>query len=255
MTDSIIRARGILNRFGPQLVHDDLDLEVQRGEILGIVGGSGTGKSVLLRTLIGLRRPQAGRVEILGRDLWSLSDIERQRLEQRWGVLFQEGALFTSLSVLQNIEVPMREFLDLPEPLIAEVAALKLALVGLPPDAGAKFPDELSGGMRKRTGLARALALDPEIVFLDEPTAGLDPVGAAAFDELVAELNRALGITVVMVTHDLDTLHAVCHRIAVLAERRVMVVGTMQTMLEHPHPWIREYFHGPRGRAALAARG
>jgi phospholipid/cholesterol/gamma-HCH transport system ATP-binding protein len=251
----IIQARGILNRFGPQLVHDGLDLEVRRGEILGIVGGSGTGKSVLLRTLIGLRRPQGGRVEILGRDLWSLGEVERQQLEQRWGVLFQEGALFTSLSVLQNIEVPMREFLDLPEALMAEVAALKLALVGLPPDAGAKFPDELSGGMRKRTGLARALALDPEIVFLDEPTAGLDPVGATAFDELVAELNRALGITVVMVTHDLDTLHRVCHRIAVLAERRVMVVGTMQTMLEHPHPWIREYFHGPRGRAALAARG
>ena len=172
-------------------------------------------------------------------------------------IVFPNGDIdpWHALSVLQNVEVPMREFLDLPEPLIAEVAALKLALVGLPPDAGAKFPDELSGGMRKRTGLARALALDPEIVFLDEPTAGLDPVGAAAFDELVAELNRALGITVVMVTHDLDTLHAVCHRIAVLAERRVMVVGTMQTMLEHPHPWIREYFHGPRGRAALAARG
>jgi phospholipid/cholesterol/gamma-HCH transport system ATP-binding protein len=254
MDQVVIRARGLLNRFGTQLVHDGLDLEVRRGEILGIVGGSGTGKSVLLRTLIGLRRPQAGSVEILGRDLWSLNDAERQRLEQRWGVLFQEGALFTSLSVLQNVELPLKEFLDLPAELRADVAALKLALVGLPPDAGMKFPDELSGGMRKRTGLARALALDPEIVFLDEPTAGLDPVGAAAFDELVAELNRALGITVVMVTHDLDTLHAVCHRIAVLAERRVMVVGTMQTMLEHPHPWIREYFHGPRGRAALAAK-
>ena len=252
--DVVIRVRGVVNRFGRQEVHKGVDLDVRRGEVLGIVGGSGSGKSVLLRTMIGLQRPAAGSVEVLGRDLWQLDATARATLERRWGVLFQDGALFSSLTVTQNVEVPLREHLRLPLPLAAEIAALKLALVGLPGDAGPKFPEQLSGGMRKRAGLARALALDPEILFLDEPTAGLDPIGAAEFDELIADLNRALRLTVVMVTHDLDSLYAVCHRIAALVEGRVMVVGPMQVLLEHPHPWIREYFHGPRARAAIAAR-
>jgi phospholipid/cholesterol/gamma-HCH transport system ATP-binding protein len=249
----VIRVRGVVNRFGAQLVHDGLDLDVRRGEVLGIVGGSGTGKSVLLKTIIGLRRPEAGRVEVLGEDVWRLGDRARRRLERRWGVLFQDGALFSALTVSQNVQVPLREHARLPRRLAEEIAALKLALVGLPGDAAHKLPTELSGGMRKRSGLARALALDPEVLFLDEPTAGLDPIGAAEFDELIVELNRALDLTVVMVTHDLDTLHAACDRIAVLAEQRVMVVGTMQDMLDHPHPWIHEYFHGPRSRAAMSA--
>jgi len=255
VAEAIVSARGIVNRFGEQVVHDGLDLDVLRGEVLGIVGGSGSGKSVLLKTLVGLQRPFAGQVRVLGQDLWSLGDVARHRLERRWGILFQDGALFSSLTVAQNVEVPLREHLRLPAQLAHQISALKIGLVGLPADAGPKLPEELSGGMRKRAGLARALALDPEIVFLDEPTAGLDPIGAADFDALIAELNRGLGLTVVMVTHDLDTLHAVCHRIAALAERRVMVVGPMQAMLDHPHPWMRQYFHGPRARAAMAAGG
>jgi phospholipid/cholesterol/gamma-HCH transport system ATP-binding protein len=251
----VIRVRGVVNRFGGQVVHDGLDLDVERGEVIGIVGGSGTGKSVLLKTMIGLRRPNAGHVRVLGQDVWQLDDRARHRLERRWGVLFQDGALFSELTVSQNVQVPLREHARLRGALAEEIAALKLALVGLPGDAAHKLPAELSGGMRKRSGLARALALDPEILFLDEPTAGLDPIGAAAFDALIVELNEALGLTVVMVTHDLDTLHATCDRIAVLAEQRVMVVGTMQDMLAHPHPWIQEYFHGPRSRAAMPAAG
>ncbi|MBM3490525.1 MAG: ABC transporter ATP-binding protein [Alphaproteobacteria bacterium] len=249
----IIRVRGLKTRFGRQVVHDDLDLDVRRGEVIGIVGGSGTGKSVLLRTIVGLNRPAAGRIEVFGQDLAVLPEAERRRLERRWGVLFQDGALFSSLTVAQNIQVALREHLHLPQPLQDEIASLKIVLVGLPADAGGKFPSELSGGMRKRAGLARALALDPELLFLDEPTAGLDPIGAAAFDQLIRRLQRSLNLTVFMVTHDLDSLHAICDRIAVLAERRVIVVGTMRDMLAHPHPWIREYFHGPRARAALGA--
>ena len=249
--DSIIRVRDLRNQFGSQIIHDGLDLNVRRGEVLGVVGGSGTGKSVLLRTIVGLNRPAAGRIEVFGQNLADLSESDRSQLEKRWGVLFQDGALFSSLSVAENIEVPLREHTDLPPELIDEIAALKISMTGLPVEAGPKYPSELSGGMRKRAGLARALALDPEILFLDEPTAGLDPIGAAAFDELIKQLQQALGLTVFMVTHDLDSLHAICDRIAVLAEKRVMVIGTMEEMLRHSHPWIREYFHGPRARAVV----
>jgi phospholipid/cholesterol/gamma-HCH transport system ATP-binding protein len=249
----IIRIRGLRNRFGAQVVHDGLDLDVRRGEILGVVGGSGTGKSVLLRTIVGLNRPRAGSIEVFGQRIDQLEGAARQAVEQRWGVLFQDGALFSSLTVAQNVQAPMKEHLHLPRELLDGLAAVKISMVGLPPEAGAKYPSELSGGMRKRAGLARALALDPELLFLDEPTAGLDPIGAAAFDELLKRLQRMLGLTVFLVTHDLDTLYAVCDRIAVLADKRVLVVGTMAEMLRHEHPWIREYFHGPRSRAAAAA--
>jgi phospholipid/cholesterol/gamma-HCH transport system ATP-binding protein len=254
-TDAVIEIRGLCTRFGDNVIHDKLDLDVYRGEVLGIVGGSGTGKSVLLRTIIGLNRPFSGTIRVLGQDLASLNTAERLAIERRWGVLFQNGALFSSMTVAQNIMVPMREHLVLPDLLMNEIAAMKIAMVGLPPDAGAKYPSELSGGMRKRAGLARALALDPEIVFLDEPTAGLDPIGAAAFDALIRDMREALGLTVFMVTHDLDTLHAICDRIAVLAEKHVIVAGDMGAMLKCEHAWVREYFHGPRGRAAAQAGG
>jgi len=251
---AVISIRGLRTQFGSVVIHDGLDLDVYRGEVLGIVGGSGTGKSVLLRTIVGLNHQTAGAIKVFDQDLLALPPAEREALERRWGVLFQDGALFSSLTVAQNIEVPMREHLDLPPALMHEIAAMKIGMVGLPQDAGAKYPSELSGGMRKRAGLARALALDPEILFLDEPTAGLDPIGAAAFDILIRELQRTLGLTVFMVTHDLDSLHAICDRIAVLAEKRVIVAGDMACMLEQTHPWVREYFQGPRGRAALAAK-
>ena len=246
----IIEVKGLKTQFGAQVVHDNLDLAVRAGEVIGVVGGSGTGKSVLLRAIIGLIRPTAGTIFVFGHDLARLPQAERRHHERRWGVLFQDGALFSSLTVAQNVQVPLRENLDLPAALMDEIAALKIAMVGLPPDAGAKLPAELSGGMRKRAGLARALALDPEIVFLDEPPAGLDPIGAAAFDQLIARLQRSLGLTVFMVTHDLDSLHAICDRIAVMADRRVLTVGSMDEMLRQTHPWIRAYFHGARARAA-----
>ena len=249
----IIRIKGLRTQFGSAVIHDDLDLEVRQGEVMGIVGGSGTGKSVLLRTIIGLNRPTAGSIEVFGQNLAALKARERALYERRWGVLFQDGALFSSLTVAQNIEAPLKEHLHLPQHLLDEIAALKISMVGLPPDAGAKYPSELSGGMRKRAGLARSLALDPELLFLDEPTAGLDPIGAAAFDQLIQRLQRTLGLTVFMVTHDLDSLFAICDRIAVLAEKRVIVVGSMEEMLRQTHPWIREYFHGPRSRAAHGA--
>jgi phospholipid/cholesterol/gamma-HCH transport system ATP-binding protein len=251
--EKIIEVRGLKNQFGSQVVHEGLDLDVYRGEVLGIVGGSGTGKSVLLRSIVGLLRPTEGEVKVFGVDLTKLSDDDRRTLERRWGVLFQEGALFSGLTVAQNIQVPLREHLHLPQDLMDQIAAVKIGLVGLSPDAGAKFPAELSGGMTKRAGLARALALDPEIVFLDEPTSGLDPIRAAAFDQLILQLKETMGLTVFMVTHDLDSLHAICDRIAVLAEKRVLVTGTMDDMLEQDHPWIREYFHGPRARASASA--
>lgn len=250
--DAVIRVRGLVTRFGPQVVHDGLDLDVRRGEVLGVVGGSGTGKSVLLRELIGLLRPAAGRVEIFGRDVSELSDAEAFHLRSRWGVLFQDGALFSSMTVAENVALPLAEHTRLDRPLIRDLAAAKIAMAGLPPEAGGKYPSELSGGMRKRAGLARALALDPEILFLDEPTAGLDPIGAAAFDGLIRNLQRSLGLTVFMVTHDLDSLKAICDRIAVLIDKRIKV-DTMENLLRDPHPWIHSYFHGPRGRAARAA--
>ena len=247
-----MRLRGVKTQFGSQVIHDDLDLDVRRGEILGIVGGSGTGKSVLLRTIIGLNKPRDGRIEVLGADVDNLTPKERKKIESRWGVLFQDGALFSSLTVAQNIQVPLKEHTEMSPELLDEIAALKISMVGLPPDACNKYPSELSGGMRKRAGLARALAMDPDIVFLDEPTAGLDPIGAAEFDQLILRLHAAMGMTVFMVTHDLDSLHAICDRIAVLAEKRVIVCGSMTEMMQQPHPWIHEYFHGPRARAASA---
>ncbi|WP_270725651.1 ABC transporter ATP-binding protein [Shimia sp. Alg240-R146] len=248
--EAVIKVRGLRNQFGPQVVHDNLDLDVWRGEVLGIVGGSGTGKSVLLRTIVGLNKPAAGSIEVLGVDVLTAPDVERREVETRWGVAFQDGALFSSLTVLNNVMAPMREHLNLSPALMRALGELKISMVGLPPLACGKLPSELSGGMRKRAALARALALDPQIVFLDEPTAGLDPIGAAAYDDLIGELQRALGLTVFMVTHDLDSLYAICDRIAVLAEKRVLVDGPIEGMTEVDHPWVKEYFTGPRARAA-----
>jgi len=247
--EPIIRIAGLVTRFGPQTVHDGVDLAVRRGEILGIVGGSGTGKSVLMRCIIGLIRPVAGTIEVFGQDIRKLDDAGWRALRRRWGVLFQDGALFSSLTVGQNVEAPLKEHTKLPPDLRREIADLKISLVGLSPEAANKYPSELSGGMRKRAGLARALALDPEILFLDEPTAGLDPIGAAAFDDLIGRLQRSLGLTVVMVTHDLDSLYAICDRIAVLIDKRVKV-GTIESLMREESPWIQDYFKGPRGRAA-----
>jgi phospholipid/cholesterol/gamma-HCH transport system ATP-binding protein len=247
--DIVIRVRGLATRFGAQTVHDGLDLDVRRGEVLGVVGGSGSGKSVLLRTVIGLKRPEAGSIDVLGFDVPRLSEAAARALEQRWGVLFQDGALFSSLTVAQNIEVPLREHLAMPETLMDEIAACKIAIVGLPEATADKFPAQLSGGMRKRAGLARALALDPEILFLDEPTAGLDPIAAADFDRLIHDLKASLGLTVFLVTHDLDSLFAICDRVAVLVDHKLRI-GTLAQHLADDHPWIRAYFHGPRGRAA-----
>ena len=251
MQETVIELRGIVNQFAAHRVHDSLDLDVYRGEVLGVVGGSGTGKSVLLRTIAGLRPPQAGSIRIFGQDALNCPEAERRAIDMRMGVMFQDGALFSSLTVRENVEVPLRNLGGLDAGLRRELADLKIAMSGLPYFAGDKYPSELSGGMRKRAGLARALALDPEIVFLDEPTAGLDPIGASAFDELIKALSETLGLTVFLVTHDLDTLHATCDRIAVLAEKRVMYTGTMKDMLHIEHPWVHEYFHGPRARAAI----
>ncbi|MCV3270690.1 ATP-binding cassette domain-containing protein [Roseobacter sp. WL0113] len=246
----MIRVRGLRTQFGPQVVHDQLDLDVWRGEVLGIVGGSGTGKSVLLRTIVGLNRPAAGSIHVLGADVLHGSRQDRADTERRWGVAFQDGALFSSLTVLQNVMAPMREHLNLSHGLMKALGELKISLVGLPPFSCGKLPSELSGGMRKRAALARALALDPEIVFLDEPTAGLDPISAAAYDDLIGELKRALGLTVFMVTHDLDSLYAICDRIAVLAEQKLLVEGPIEEMAKVDHPWVQAYFTGPRARAA-----
>ena len=246
----IIRVRGLPNAFGDQVIHEGLDLDVLPGEIIGIVGGSGTGKSVLMRSIIGLQPPSAGTIEIFGEDVAERSTTGDRDLRRRWGVLFQDGALFSSLTVAENIEVPMREFLTLSEGLMMELAGYKVAMVGLPADAAPKFPSELSGGMRKRAGLARALALDPQLLFLDEPTAGLDPISAAAFDELIKGLQETMELTVFLITHDLDTLHAICDRVAVIADRKVLAVGTIAELMTFDHPWVQSYFAGPRGRAA-----
>lgn len=249
--DFIISVRGLRNSFGAQVVHDGLDLDVRRGEILGVVGGSGTGKSVLMRSIIGLQTPDRGEVLVFGDSTINQDPSESGTVRRRWGVLFQGGALFSTLTVAENVQVPLREFYQgLDGPLLDEIAAYKVVMTGLPPDAGPKYPSELSGGMRKRAGLARALALDPELLFLDEPTAGLDPIGAAAFDELTRALQRTMGLTVFLITHDLDTLYAICDRVAVIADRRVIAVGTISELLALDHPWIQSYFNGPRGRAA-----
>ncbi len=249
--DLVIRVRGMDNSFGEQVIHQALDLDVRRGEILGVVGGSGTGKSVLMRSIIGLQQPRAGTIEVFGKRVAELDAEAAKDLRRRWGVLFQDGALFSSLTVAENIQVPMREFFALPPALMDEVSGFKVSMAGLPPEAGDKYPSQLSGGMRKRAGLARALALDPLLLFLDEPTAGLDPIAAAAFDELIKVLKQTLGLTVFLITHDLDTLHAICDRVAVLADRKVLAVGTIPELMRFDHPWIAEYFSGPRGRAAL----
>lgn len=248
-----IRVEGLRTQFGSNVIHDDLAFDVLRGEIMGVVGGSGSGKSVLLRTIIGLNHAAAGRIEVLGQDTAEGGRAAARELRRRWGVLFQDGALFSSLTVRENIEAPMREHTGLSPGLRSAAAELKVALSGLPADACAKYPSELSGGMRKRAGLARALALDPEILFLDEPTAGLDPIGAASFDQLILELRQALGLTVVMITHDLDSLHAICDRVAVLIDKRTQI-DTIPNLMQVDHPWIHEYFGGPRGRAALQSR-
>src|SRR5437763_15446564 len=247
----VITIKGLRNSFGEQVIHDGVDLTVCRGEILGVVGGSGTGKSVLLRSIIGLQKPEAGHIEVLGENMVDRTEDEAKNIRRRWGILFQNGALFSTLTVAANVEVPIREYFPfiLP-PLLDEIASYKIAMGGLPPDAGPKYPAELSGGMVKRAGLARALALDPELLFLDEPTSGLDPIAAAAFDQLVRSLQKRLGLTVFLITHDLDTLHAVCDRVAVLADQKVIAVGTIPELLALDHPWIQEYYNGPRGRTA-----
>jgi phospholipid/cholesterol/gamma-HCH transport system ATP-binding protein len=246
--DVILSARDVTVAFGEKVILDHLDLDIRRGEILGFVGASGAGKSVLLRSILGLVKKRAGTIRIFGVDLDKASEAERMRVDMRMGVLFQHGALFSALSVAENIQIPMREYLDLPRKLMDELALLKLELVGLPADAAAKFPSELSGGMIKRAALARALALDPDIVFLDEPTSGLDPIGAADFDELVIKLRDTMGLTVYMVTHDLDSLFSACDRVAVLGGKKILVEGTIEDMLASEEPWVKSYFRGKRAR-------
>jgi phospholipid/cholesterol/gamma-HCH transport system ATP-binding protein len=248
--NAVISVRDLVSRFGDQIVHDGLNLDVVQGDILGVVGGSGSGKSVLMRSIIGLQKPASGTITVLGERVTGAEDRELLALSRRWGVLFQAGALFSGLTVAENVQVPLREHLALSETLMDEIAAYKIAMAGLPREAGAKYPSELSGGMRKRAALARALALDPCLLFLDEPTAGLDPIGAAAFDELIETLAETMRLTVFLITHDLDTLHAICDRVAVIAEKKVLAVGTIPELARLDDPWVRAYFGGPRGRAA-----
>jgi phospholipid/cholesterol/gamma-HCH transport system ATP-binding protein len=251
MAETIISVRGLTNRFGDQVIHEDLDLDVRRGEILGVVGGSGTGKSVLMRSIIGLQQPEAGEIRVFDEGMIGKEEDEATDVRRRWGVLFQGGALFSTLTVAENVQVPLREFYpEFSREMIDEIARYKIQLSGLPADAGSKYPSELSGGMKKRAGLARALSMDPELLFLDEPTAGLDPIGAANFDNLTRSLKETLGLTVFLITHDLDTLYAICDRVAVLADHKVIAVGPIDDLLATDHPWIKEYFSGPRGRTA-----
>ncbi len=253
--DIVLSARDITVGFSGKIILDHLSLDIRRGEILGFVGASGSGKSVLLRTILGLNKKQSGTIRLFGVDVEQASDVERLRIDMRLGVLFQHGALFSALTVLENVQVPMREYLDLPKALMNELAMLKIELVGLPPDAARKYPSELSGGMVKRAALARALALDPDIVFLDEPTSGLDPISAAEFDELVVKLRDTMDLTVYMVTHDLDSLFTACDRIAVLGNKKVLVEGTIEDMMKSEEPWVKSYFRGKRARQLdLAAR-
>lgn len=248
---SIISVRGLTNCFGDQVIHKDLDLDVRRGEILGVVGGSGTGKSVLMRSIIGLQTPEAGEIRVFEEGMVGKEEDEATDVRRRWGVLFQGGALFSTLTVAENVQVPLREFYpDFSKQMLDEIARYKIHLSGLPADSAHKYPSELSGGMKKRAGLARALAMDPELLFLDEPTAGLDPIGAANFDNLTRGLQQTLGLTVFLITHDLDTLYAICDRVAVLADHKVIAIGKIEELLATDHPWIKEYFTGPRGRAA-----
>jgi phospholipid/cholesterol/gamma-HCH transport system ATP-binding protein len=248
-----IEVINLRSAFGDNVIHDDVNLTVRKGEVLGVVGGSGSGKSVLLNSIIGLKQPDGGTVRIFGQDIQRADRRKWSAIERRWGVLFQQGALFSSLTVQENVAAPLHEHSRLSRAEIRDLAELKIALVGLPPRAGSLKPAELSGGMRKRAGLARALAFDPELLFLDEPTAGLDPIGAAAFDELIEDLSRSLGLTVFMITHDLDSLYTITDRVAVLADKKVVAVEPVRVLEQSGHPWIREYFLGPRGRAARSA--
>lgn len=246
---------GLGNSFGDNIIHEDLNLKVRKGEILGVVGGSGTGKSVLMRSIIGLQTPDAGQITVFGKDITHSDPDKDIGVRRRWGVLFQGGALFSTLTVAENVQVPLKQFYpEVEKQLLDEIACYKIVMTGLPEAAACKYPSELSGGMRKRAGLARALAIDPELLFLDEPTAGLDPIGAARFDNLLRELTDTLGLTVFLITHDLDTLYAICDRVAVLADRQVIALGTIPELLESDHPWIQEYFNGPRARAAVASK-
>jgi phospholipid/cholesterol/gamma-HCH transport system ATP-binding protein len=245
MTEPLVEVRGLVNRFGAQVVHDGLDMRVEQGEVFGIVGGSGSGKSVLLRSILGLQRPKAGEVRLQGRDLTRLAPTELRKVKASYGVTFQQGALFTALTVMQNVQLPMLEHLDLTPRALEELALLKVRMVGLPDDAAQKYPAQLSGGMIKRAALARALALDPALLMLDEPTAGLDPISAAAFDELLMDLRQQLGLTVIMITHDLDTIFRTCNRVGVIIDRK-MTSDTLEGITANPHPWIQAYFHGER---------
>lgn len=247
-SEAVISVRDVRVAFGRNVILDKLDLDIRRGEVLGFIGPSGSGKSVLMRTILGLTQKKAGLIEIFGQDVDKVSERQRMSIDMRMGVLFQQGALFSSLTVLENIQVPMREYLDLSPKLMNELARLKIDLVGLKPDTAEKYPSELSGGMIKRAALARALALDPEVVFLDEPTSGLDPIGAADFDDLIANLRDTMGLTVYMVTHDLDSLYAICDRIAVLGQKKVLVDGTVEELLKCDDPWVQTYFNGKRAR-------
>jgi len=251
--EAIVRVRGLKTAFGIHVVHEDLDLDLRRGEVLGVIGGSGTGKSVLLRAIIGLLRPVAGRIEVFGEDILEMDRAAKARLERQRGVMFQDGALFSNLTICENVMVALAEHTAMSAGLRREIAGLKIRLSGLGMDAVNKYPADLSGGMRKRAALARALALDPALLFLDEPTAGLDPITAGAFDELIRDLQQSLGLSVFLVTHDLDTLAATCDRIAVLAEKHVIAIGTIDELRRIDHPWIDEYFNGPRGRAVAVA--
>lgn len=251
--ENLIEVRGLLSQFGDRVIHQDLDLTLERGEVLGVVGGSGTGKTVLLNSIIGLKEPEGGTVSILGYDRATMTEADEADVQRRTGILFQQGALFSSLSVIDNVASPLVEHTGLSADVIRELAEMKIAMVGLKPESHHQKPAELSGGMRKRVGLARALSLDPELIFLDEPTAGLDPIGAAAFDELIRKLSDDLGLTVFMITHDLDSLYAICDKVAVLADKRVIEKATVQELEKSDHPWIKEYFLGPRGRAATKA--
>lgn len=245
---ALIKVRRLTVSYGEHTILENLDLDVYRGEVLGVVGASGTGKSVTLRAIVGLAPVKAGAIEVAGVDMRSADLVKRLQVERRWGILFQQGALFSSLTVKQNVQLPIREYFNLDEELLNEIALLKISLVGLPPNAADKFPAELSGGMIKRAALARALALDPEIVFLDEPTSGLDPISAGEFDDLIGNLQRTLGLTVFMVTHDLDSLASICDRIAVVGDKHILTSGTLEDMLRFEHPWVQAYFQGPRAR-------
>ena len=249
----VIEVRDLVSQFGDRVIHDHLRLTVKRGEIFAVVGGSGTGKSVLLNTIIGLKRPEGGTIKVFGQNIHEATRRKWSDIERRWGVLFQQGALFSNLTVRENVEAPLYEHTDLTRAEVRDLADLRIGMVGLPPDAGMLKPAELSGGMRKRAGLARALVMDPELLFLDEPTAGLDPIGAAAFDEMILDLSRSLDLTVFMITHDLDSLYTITDRVAVLADKRVVAVAPVQELEKSEHPWIKEYFLGPRGRAAAEA--